>query len=351
METACMTQWFRPVNAFTQYDKDDFLDRQKGEDELLAGFLTRVSRPIEEALQQNETVDIFQDEFASLGEEDMGFGSQSTSNITEVRNFHDVTYTKAKRVQWTEWVPDTATTPSPMLVSSVCDNMLFNDRVEGSGKASISHVLVWSFHDSLAPHAVIQSPWEVTYFKFWPSDKHYLIGGLSTGQIIFWKLTDENIGIAWLPPDLEFEARGRGRPKAMNPPDGPMKYFVTTSSDGQVLVWDFLAALEGLEEPDFQWRPVHRAQLQRQDSGTEMGLCHLIYNGMRTDEKGVLTATNFWDSTEEGELIFGDWAARSEDDRKPEFVKRMYNTSKTYRPMVALERSPFFPEILLGVTD
>merc|ERR1719387_1042937 len=173
-ETACMTQWFRPVNAFTQYDKDDFLDRQKGEDELLAGFLTRVSRPIEEALQQNETVDIFQDEFASLGEEDMGFGSKSTSNIKEVRNFHDVTYTKAKRVQWTEWVPDTATTPSPMLVSSVCDNMLFNDRVEGSGKASISHVLVWSFHDSLAPHAVIQSPWEVTYFKFWPSDKHYL---------------------------------------------------------------------------------------------------------------------------------------------------------------------------------
>jgi len=390
VEQSCMTQWFRPVNAFTQYSKDHFLDKNLGEDELLAGFLTRVSRPIEEALQQNETVDIFQDEFASLGEEDMGFGSKSTSNIKEVRNFHDVTYTKAKRVQWTEWVPDTATTPSPMLVSSVCDNMLFNDRVEGSGKASISHVLVWSFHDSLAPHAVIQSPWEVTYFKFWPSDKHYLIGGLSTGQIIFWKLTDENlgigsrdtkksaeeekdtsvmtithkllstiddahrkpvIGIAWLPPDLEFEARGRGRPKAMNPPDGPMKYFVTTSSDGQVLVWDFLAALEGLEEPDFQWRPVHRAQLQRQDSGTEMGLCHLIYNGMRTDEKGVLTATNFWASTEEGELIFGDWAARSEDDRKPEFVKRMYNTSKTYRPMVALERSPFFPEILLGVTD
>merc|ERR1719398_647234 len=137
----------------------------------------------------------------------------------------------------------------------------------------------------------------------------------------------------------------------MNPADGPMKYFVTTSSDGQVLVWDFLAALEGLEEPDFQWRPVHRAQLQRQDSSTEMVLCHLIYNGMRTDEKGVLTATNFWASTEEGELIFGDWAARSEDDRKPEYTKRMYNTSKTYRPMVALERSPFFPEILLGVTD
>ena len=41
------------------------------------------------------------------------------------------------------------------------------------------------------------------------------------------------IGLGWLPAELEFEARGRGRPKAVNPADGPMKYFVTTSSDGQ----------------------------------------------------------------------------------------------------------------------
>jgi WD40 repeat protein len=388
-ETACMTQWFRPVNAFTQYDKDDFLDRQKGEDELLAGFLTRVSRPIEEALQQNETVDIFQDEFASLGEEDMGFGSKVTSNIKEVRHFQDVTFTRQKRVQWTEWVPGTASAQNPMLVSSVCDNAVFQDRVDNSGKAGISHVLIWSFQESLTPHAVIVSPWEVSYFKFWPTDKHWLIGGLVSGQMIFWKLTDEHFGLGggkleakdeekddtvltvthkmlstiddahrkpvialeWLPAELEFEQRAKGRPVAKSDPDGPQKYFVTTSGDGQVLVWDFLTAIQSLDEPDFQWKPLHRAQLQRQDSGTEMGLCHMLYEGSKVDDKGVLHATNFWASTEEGELIYGDWSARSEDDRKPEFCKKMFSTSKTFRPSVGLQRSPFFPEILLSVTD
>merc|ERR1719331_2871568 len=277
VEQSCMTQWFRPVNAFTQYSKDHFLDKNLGEDELLAGFLTRVSRPIEEALQQNETVDIFQDEFASLGEEDMGFGSKVTSNIKEVRHFQDVTYTRQKRVQWTEWVPGTASAQNPMLVSSVCDNAAFQDRVDSSGKAGISHVLIWSFQESLTPHCVIVSPWEVSYFKFWPTDKHWLIGGLVSGQMIFWKLTDEHMGLGggklsekdeekddtvltvthkmlstiddahrkpvialeWLAADLEFEQRAKGRPKAQHDPDGPQKYFVTTSGDGQVLVWDF----------------------------------------------------------------------------------------------------------------
>ena len=44
-------------------------------------------------------------------------------------------------------------------------------------------------------------------------------------------------------------------------------------------------------------------------------------------------------------------SARAEDDRKPEFCKKMLTTSKTFRPGVALQRSPFFPEIILSVTD
>jgi WD40 repeat protein len=230
----------------------------------------------------------------------------------------------------------------------------------------------------------------VSYFKFWPTDKHWLIGGLVSGQMIFWKLTDEHLGLGggklldkdeekddsvltvthkmlstiddahrkpvisleWLSAELELEGtRHRGKPTAKNEPDGPQKYFVTTSGDGQVLVWDFLTATQSLDEPDFQWKPLHRAQLQRQDSGTEMGLCHMIYEGSKTDDKGVLHATNFWASTEEGELIYGDWSARAEDDRKPEFCKKMFTTSKTFRPSVGLQRSPFFPEILLSVTD
>merc|ERR1719401_1578774 len=117
------------------------------------------------------------------------------------------------------------------------------------------------------------------------------------------------------------------------------------------MIWDFQVLLDAINDTDYQWRPVHRIQLQRQDSGTEMGCCQMLYCHDRVDEKGNKLLTNFYASTEEGELIFGDWAARVEEDRKPEFCKRMFTVSKTFRPMLSLERSPFFPEILLGVTD
>jgi len=137
----------------------------------------------------------------------------------------------------------------------------------------------------------------------------------------------------------------------------PNKYFATISGDGQVLIWDFITARDSITDPDFLWKPVHRIQLQRQDSGTEMGLCQMLYQlpKIQPDDSGKKKAapvyTNFYASTEEGEVMFGDWAAKAEDDRKPEFCKRIITISKTFRPMYCLQRSPFFPDIILGVVD
>mmetsp|Transcript_16068 Transcript_16068/g.35267 ORF Transcript_16068/g.35267 Transcript_16068/m.35267 type:complete len:815 (+) Transcript_16068:107-2551(+) len=389
--TACQTTWYRPVNKSTQYSPSDFLqgDAGLGYDQVdaLSEFLSGVSVGVEEALQTNETVDIFQEEFAHLGEEEAGAVSKTHSNIRDHRNFADVTYTKGKRIEWVEWVPNS----SDMIASSYCENQPFSDRVDTSGRASSSTILIWSFQDTLSPHAVLQSQWEVSVFKFYVSNEHFLVAGLSSGQLAVWKLSDADLGnalrekprsgsadeeksstistvfhkqvsmideshkravlaIEWLPPALEIERRGRGASEK-NPADGPVKYFATIAGDGQVLIWDFLALLEAINDTDFVWRPLHRIQLQRQDSGTEMGCCHLLYCHDRFDEKGVKQLTNFYAATEEGELLLGDWAARVEEDRKPEYCRKLFTESKTFRPMLSLERSPFFPDILLGVTD
>lgn len=388
---SCQTTWFRPVNKSTQYSPSDFLQGEAGlgyeQVDALSEFLSAVSVSVEEALQTNETVDIFQDEFKQLGSDETNTISEASSNIREQRNFHDVTYTRNKRIEWIEWIPESL----DMLACSYCDNLTFIERLDQAGKAGQSTILVWSFQDALSPHAVILAPWEVPVFKFYPSDKHFIIGGLSCGQLICWKLSDADLGlvqrekptgimeeektssalptitfkqlsvideshkkpvlqIEWLPPAIEIERRGRGASEK-NPKDGPIKYFLTIAGDGQVILWDFSQLMDGLNDHDFFWRPVHKIQMQRQDSGTEMGLCQLLYCHDRYDEKENKQLTNFYASTEEGELIFGDWAARVEEDRKPEFCKKMFTISKTFRPMLSLERSPFFPDILLGVTD
>jgi len=394
---ACQTTWFRPVNKSTQYSPSHFLqpeaDLVHDKVDELSTFLSAVSVGVEEALQTNETVDIFQEEFAHLGDkEEAGAVTKTHSKLKEHPNFHDVTYTKGKRIEWVEWVPNS----SDMVVSSCCENLPFQERLETSGKASVSTVLVWSFQDSLSPHAILVAPWEVTVFKFYPSDSKYLIGGLGNGQIAVWKLADADLGhavrdksgsqsargndleeeksstiptvshkqismideshrravlaIEFMPATLEVERRGKGASEK-NPADAPVKYFLTIAGDGQVMIWDFQSLLDAINDHDFLWRPVHRVQLQRQDSGTEMGLCHILHCHERYDDKGNKMLTNFYASTEEGELVLGDWAARGEEDRKAEVVKKLYTSSKTFRPMLSLERSPFFPDILLGVTD
>jgi len=389
---SCQTTWFRPVNKSTQYAPGDFLARDAGvgydKVDELTDFLTAVSVTVEEALQTNETVDIFQEEFSNLGEEETGDVSKASSNLQEIRTFTDVGFTKGKRVEWIEWVPAS----SDMLVSSYCENLHYCDKLETTGKAGNSSILIWSFQDSLAPHANLVAPWEVSCFKFYPTDHKYVIGGLCSGQLAVWKLSDADLGYAlrekqtkqgaseeeksssvpsinhkvlsyiddshkkaivsieFLPATLELERRGRGASEK-HMKDAPVKYIVTIAGDGQLMIWDFQALFESLNDADFQWKPVHRIQLQRQDSGTEMGCCQLLYCLDRFDDKGNKMLTNFFASTEEGELIFGDWAAQGGEDRKPEFCKQLFTVSKTFRPMLALERSPFFAEILLAVTD
>eukprot|EP00929_Paragymnodinium_shiwhaense_P121002 TRINITY_DN9310_c0_g1_i1.p1 TRINITY_DN9310_c0_g1~~TRINITY_DN9310_c0_g1_i1.p1 ORF type:complete len:989 (-),score=339.09 TRINITY_DN9310_c0_g1_i1:183-3149(-) len=395
--SSCQTTWFRPVNKSTQYCPDHFLNDENnlGDDQVhaLTDFLSAVSVSVEEALQTNETVDIFQEEFAHLGEDDSGATSKAHTNLREIRNFADVTYTKMKRIEWVEWVPNS----TDMLACSCCENIPFNERLDGTGKATVSTILIWSFQDTLSPHAVLVSPWEVPVFKFYPSNERFLIGGLANGQMAVWKLSDADLGysmrertggrgqgvdedkgasgpgttiptvqckqtsiideshrkavvaIEFLPATLEIERRKGASEK--NPKDGPIKYFVTIAGDGQVMIWDIQSLLESINDADFMWRPVHRVQLQRPDSATEMGCCQILYCHDRFDEKGNKQLTCFYASTEEGELIFGDWNARGEEDRKADICKKIFNVSKTFRPMLSLERSPFFPEVLLGVTD
>mmetsp|Transcript_100428 Transcript_100428/g.199342 ORF Transcript_100428/g.199342 Transcript_100428/m.199342 type:complete len:1000 (+) Transcript_100428:39-3038(+) len=390
---ASQTTWNRPVNKSTQYSPDHFLRPKTGAkmdnkiDELSA-FLSAVSNSVEEALQTNETVDIFQEEFRNLGDEEAAGISKSDANMDEHRNFYDVTYTKGKRIEWVEWVPNS----TDMIACACCEDLPFAKSIENAGKATQSTVLIWSFGDTLVPHCIVHAPWEVTTFKFYPSDEKYLIGGLASGQIIIWKLSDADLGHAardknknkgaeqekgvpfpavshkhisliddchrrpvtgleFLPGEMELGRKGHVTRWDSASRDAAVRYLLSVAGDGQVLIWDLQALLEGLTDNEFVWRPMHRIQLQRQDSGTEMSLCHILYCRSRTNDKGEPMRTNFFASTEEGELIFGDWAASAGEDRKPDYMKKMFTVSKTFRPMLSLERSKFFPDILLGVTD
>ncbi len=80
------TYFNRSVNACVQYDPKDFIDKireQSGNagdiNEKLDKFIDRVQYRVEEALQSNEIINVFQDDFEMLGDEESAAASKISS--------------------------------------------------------------------------------------------------------------------------------------------------------------------------------------------------------------------------------------------------------------------------------
>lgn len=92
------TYFGRSVNKAVQYNPDDFIggdsskeNKEKTEEELKAAeelkekldkFIDRVAFRVEEALQSNEIINVFQDDFDMLGDEEAAAGGKvNTTNM------------------------------------------------------------------------------------------------------------------------------------------------------------------------------------------------------------------------------------------------------------------------------
>lgn len=90
-----------------------------------------------------------------------------------------------------------------------------------------------------------------------------------------------------------------------------------------------------------------RLELQKLDGSTELGLVRVL---LQKEQKKPV----FWGASDEGELCLIDWSMKpinqGDDGIKPaEYVRFSYDSEHDYRPTLALERSPFFEDLLLTV--
>ncbi|CAB1102561.1 unnamed protein product [Ectocarpus sp. CCAP 1310/34] len=128
--------------------------------------------------------------------------------------------------------------------------------------------------------------------------------------------------------------------------------------------------------PPAPWTPLFRLQLNRLEDVGELGLCRIVLDlgvagdGVTSDSKAEDGAEEV-DMRSQGEILLADWRARvgansgrgggdeeaggggnergDGGDVAPEFVK--WVSSDHTRPCVALDKSPFFPGVLLSVGD
>ncbi|XP_012873719.1 PREDICTED: WD repeat-containing protein 63 [Dipodomys ordii] len=189
-DMSTQTKWTYPKNATTQYYPREFSEEEKeilGQSKSVADFLNSVCTSVEIALQQNELLNTFVDDWKYLAEEEGTFGDKTDTHLKEYQSFTDLHNLIEKTVTCVCWHP----TIYGLIVVSVAVRLSYEDRVHFSGKLLLqpSLILFWSFSDPIHPQLMLESPDDIFCFKFCPSDPNIIAGGCINGQIIMWDIT------------------------------------------------------------------------------------------------------------------------------------------------------------------
>ncbi|KAJ3003583.1 UNVERIFIED_CONTAM: WD repeat-containing protein 63, partial [Siphonaria sp. JEL0065] len=175
--------------------------------------------------------------------------------------------------------------------------------------------------------------------------------------------------LQWLPSHMLIAQNG----DVSENPESGNRQIVTTSADGQVCIWD-TRSKKVLKELDLAWKPFLRVPLSAMDNTFDYGLTKVSLKTLdvsaeakaaakpksqekggeeggepkKKDKKGdtgTMSISKFFTATEEGDLIFSDWVAEKSTEEKGSRVEHAF--SMHFGPMSDLQRSPFFPDIIL----
>jgi WD40 repeat protein len=381
-----------------EYNPKDFLSNMPNIDKnnneemgKMETFFEKVAPLIEEALQSNELINVFQDDFEMLGDK-KSRSDKIANQSSEPLPFSDIDHGKNKSVSCIAFHP----TKPHIVALSFLENISFDERAEVSGKSYDSSVLVLNFADHhIMLMYVLHTTIEITTIEFHPDHPNLLFGGCLSGQIIVWDFSDETtkiindddakVGeeeaakeaeddetqdkstqsviemkhacismIAYSHKthvnDIKFVPRGVKVDKK-RPSEGEITHFLSCAEDGNVLIWDSRTVSkenrrQAIEE--IHWKPYLSIPLFRPDGSGEQGLSKILFR------RGCVEP-QFWAGSDEGDLIFVDWSKRptgKEEDtaQKADFMISR-ESQRNYRPVVALEQSPFFEELIMTVHD
>ncbi|NWS35849.1 WDR63 protein, partial [Polioptila caerulea] len=187
-EASTQTKWTFPKNASTQYCPRQLSDEAKAESlssETLKKFLTAVHLRMEIALQQNEIMNVFFDDWKALGE-DQEEGKPDVY-LKAYQSFTDVQYLKNRTISCVRWHP----TIYGIIALSAIEQPSYEEQVNLSNKSLLhqSVILLWSFFDPICLQLVLKAPEDIYCFQFSPSDPNIIAGGCVDGQVVLWDIS------------------------------------------------------------------------------------------------------------------------------------------------------------------
>ena len=351
-------------------------------------FLLRIKPKMEEALQSNETINIFMndfdlDKFNRIGNEE---GIKNTGE-QEARTFRDNSAgnknKKEKCVHWIRSIDNSI----PFIAHSLKRNFSFEESLKIIGIPYQSSVLFWNIRDveQNSPVFEVTTPGEVTCFEFDPDNVNNLVIALSSGQLMFIKFFDlinilkthanmdysylkkadikefylynlsslkwthQSIitAVKWFPPGYSYKKKGQMQ---FSPDEHESSIVVSLGEDGIVMIWDFKSL--SLHESKYaqvindvnDYMIPKKIEVNKVDSIGRIG-----GTGLEIEDAGE-QKFYFYISTDEGQVYYVDMNAKNTADNPTGNVIMHYN-NRYFRPVLYFERSPFFNDIFLTVHD
>uniref|UniRef100_A0A8C8H1N6 WD repeat domain 63 n=1 Tax=Oncorhynchus tshawytscha TaxID=74940 RepID=A0A8C8H1N6_ONCTS len=409
--SSTQTQWTYPRSMCTQYEPREFSEEKKEnclQSEKLKNFVNSVASRFEMAIQQNEIMDVFFDDWKALSEEDSGYGRKADPHLKEYQSFTDLHFSKEKTISNINWHP----TINGVIAVAVTERLSFEDRINGSTKLLLnpSLILFWSFSDPINPQLLLECPDDVFSFEFCPSDPNIIVGGCMNGQVLTPSLSlslsfslnetpvvrycavsgIENghkapiTDIQWLPGTFEVSRMG----VPMENKNGICVQIVTCAPDCCVMFWDIRAPRvlqtmadqrkqkveeKPLENPhgvpntfkhlDLTWKPLIRVSLPKIDTSGEYSPLKISLRDNTCDNHTGSNAGEYLPSSstlqlvlsttfcpQDGELVYTDWKLEKDNDSG-----RLFSAKPSHRFIIhdgqvnTVRRSPFFKDIILTV--
>ncbi len=256
----------------------------RGPLQRLQDFLKAALPITEQALSQNETLNIYANELASMAEEGQGstLGSSGGegSTLREERQFMDLTLTANNALPAVEWHPRH---PSWLAVASA-PLLSWEARLADAAVPRTSHILLFTTAEFTA-QAVLDAPADVTCLAWHPTDPGWLAAGLVTGGVLVFDLggaaalaraggggkegegkslkhispksvtavesshSGAVVALRWLPPTHHISHRGALAEDKELGASGHSAQLMSVGSEGGVYVWDTRFREKDKEKP------------------------------------------------------------------------------------------------------
>uniref|UniRef100_A0A4W4E163 WD repeat domain 63 n=1 Tax=Electrophorus electricus TaxID=8005 RepID=A0A4W4E163_ELEEL len=188
--SSSQTLWKYPRNMCTQYEPRELEDEEKErllQSADLKNFLNSVSARFELAIQQNEIMDVFLDDWRALGDEENVLGGKVDTHLKEYQSFTHTHYSTNKTISCLSWHP----TVNGVIAVAVTENLSFEERINNSTRLLLnpSLILFWSFSDPINPQLLLECPDDIFCFEFCPSNPNIIAGGCMNGQVALWDIS------------------------------------------------------------------------------------------------------------------------------------------------------------------